>query len=241
MSLGIEHGGTHQDAGGADAAHHQVLEGGFQCALGGVAEGGKRHGREGQNLHHDEHVEQVAGEDQTHHAATQHQKQGVVLPLVIVMAHVLDGVHAGDEDRDRHQQGEKQAEGIHFQGDADGIAAGGDTAAHPVGDDLAAPHDGLDQSQDEGQGGGDAQQGQDVPGRAVAAENNDKESAQKQHHDGINGEVLIAEGIENRTHPCSLLISLVSVVPYCSSSLITRARDMAVTQAPMTMLVRVRA
>ena len=241
MGLGIEHGSAHQDAGGADAAHHQVLEGSFQRALGGVAESGERHGREGQDLHHDEHIEQVAGQDQTHHAAAQHQKQGVILPLVIVMTHILDGVHAGDEDRDRHQQGEEQAEGVHLQGDADGVAAGGDTAAHPVGNDLPVPHDGLDQGQDEGQGGGNAQQGQDVPGRAVAAENNDKESAQKQHHDGINGEVLIAEGIENRTHPRSLLISLVSVVPYCSSSLMTRARDMAVTQAPITMLVRVRA
>ena len=89
VGLLVEQDGARQDAGGADAAHHQVLEGGLQGAGDPVAEGGEGHGGEGQDLHHDEHVEEVAGEDQAHDAAGQHQEQGVILGLVVILAHVL--------------------------------------------------------------------------------------------------------------------------------------------------------
>ena len=149
--LGIEHDGARQDAGGADAAHHQVLESRLQRAGDGVAEGRQGHRREGQDLHHDEHVEEVAGEDHAQHAAGQHQEQGVILGFVVILAHVREGVEAGDEHGGGDQQPEEQAQGVHLQGDADGVAAGGDAAAHPVGDDAAVQEDGLHQQDQQGQ------------------------------------------------------------------------------------------
>ena len=59
VGLGVQHDGAGQDAAGADAADHQVLERRFQRTVGGVAEGGERHRGEGQDLDHDEHVEEI--------------------------------------------------------------------------------------------------------------------------------------------------------------------------------------
>ena len=66
-----------------------------------------------QDLHHDEHVEEVAREDHAHNAARQHQKQGVILRDIVVMAHVLDRVDAGDKDHRGDQQPEEQAQRVH--------------------------------------------------------------------------------------------------------------------------------
>ena len=143
VRLGVQHDGARQNAGGADAADHQVLEGRFQRAEDGVAESREGHRREGQNLHHDEHVEEVPGEDKAHNAAAEHQEEGVVLGLVVVMAHVAEAVEHGHENRRGNQQPEEEAHGVHFQRNADGVAAGGDAVAHPVGDDLILNQNGF--------------------------------------------------------------------------------------------------
>ena len=192
MYLGVEHDGAHQDAGGAHGADHQILERRFQRALGRIPESGKRHCREGEDLHHDKHVEDIAGEDKTHNAAGEHEKQRVILTHIVVVAHILDGVYAGDEHSGGDQQAEEQAQGIHLKGDADGIAAGRGSAAHPVGDDLAVDHHRLYQRRQEAEGRCDRQQGENISHGLVSAQHHDQEGAQEKHHDGIDGEVLIA-------------------------------------------------
>ena len=153
------------------------------------------------------------------------------------MAHVLDGIDAGDEHGRGNQQAEEQAQRVDLQGDADGIAAGYAPAAHPVGDYLTVEHDRLYKSYHAGQRHGHGQQREYIAQGLLMAENDGKEGAEEQDHYGVDREVMVVKN----AHPLSLLISLVSSVPYCSSSFITRARLIAVTQAPMTMLVRVRA
>ena len=150
------------------------------------------------------------------------------------MAHIAEGIEHGDENRRRDQQAEEQAQRVHFQGDANGIAAGGNTVAHPVGDDVRAQHDGLDQRGQQAERRRRSQKAEDVAQGAVFAEDDNQERAEEIRHNRTDREVL-------DTHPLSLLICVVSVVPYISRILITRARLMAVVQAPMTMLVSVSA
>ena len=61
------------------------------------------------------------------------------------MVHVLQRVDTGDKHGRGDEQAEEQADLVDFHRDADGIAAGHGTAAHPVADDLVVEHDGLDE------------------------------------------------------------------------------------------------
>ena len=136
------------------------------------------------------------------------------------MYHVADGVDAGDKDRGGDQQGKEQAQGVNLQGDADGVAARNGSRAHPVGNDLSAQHDGLDQQDEEGQaqaGGDQGDPGPDAGGvlrilRGLAAAGGNHEGAEEQHHDRVDREVVVIHHI-HQVHPLSLLISLVSSVP----------------------------
>ena len=192
MYLGVEHDGADQDTGGADATHYQIFERRFQRAGGGISEGSQGHGREGQDLHHDEHVEDISGEDKAHNTAGQHKKQGVILPDIVVMAHILHGVHAGDKYGGGHKQAEEQAQRIHLKGDTDGVAAGGHSAAQPIGDDLAVHHDGLNERDQQSQRDGDRQKRDGISEGLVSSQHNNQESAKEKNHDGVYGEMLIA-------------------------------------------------
>ena len=238
MELGVEHGDAHQQRGGAQGAHHQVLQRTLQGALIGVAEGGEGHGGEGHDLHHDEDIEQVAGEHQTQHRAGEHEEQGVVVHQAVVMVHVGEGVDAGDKDGHGDDEAEEQAQGVHLQADAEGPALHRLPVAQPVGDDLSVQQHRLDQGQHHSQGGGHRHQHHAVAGQGAApAHQGGDEGAHEEDHNGQDGEV-VQKGIHQ---PFNLLILRVSRVPYCSLSLMTRLRLMAVMQAPMTMEVRVRA
>ena len=184
MYLGIDHDGAGQDHGGADGAHRQILEGRFQRAFGPVAEGGQGHGGEGHDLHHDEDVEQVAGEHQAQHAAGQHQEQGVVFVLGVVAADVLEGIDGGQQHREGDQQSEEEGERVHLDADADGVARLGGAAAQPVADDAAVDHDGLDQDAHHDEGDRGRQQHQEMPDRlAVMSQQRGEEGAQEIGHD----------------------------------------------------------
>ena len=218
--LGVEHDDAGEDRRRAHAADDQVLERRLERAVDLGAEGRQRDRREGQDLHHDEHVEDIAREDQAQHAAREHAVQGVVLGHAVVMDHVADGVEAGDEDRGRDQQAEEEAQRVDLERDADGVAAGDGAVAHPVGDDLAAEHDGLDQADQEEQAQRRGQQrdpGARAGGvfevlRGLGAAGRHHEGAEEQHHDRIDREVMVIHQI-HQVHPLSLLISRVSSVP----------------------------
>ena len=212
VGLCVEHDDTHKDAGGADAAYNQVLECGLKGTVCLVAESGEGHSCKGEDLHHDEHVEDITGQNKADNAAGEHEEEGVVLGNIVVMLHVLQGIYAGDEHCGGDEQSEEQAQCVNFQCNAYGVAAGHGSVAHPVGDYLAVEHDGLYESYDAGQGNGYCQKCQQVSHELVLSEKNYQESAEKQHHYGINGEVMVIKEI-SKTHPLSLLISLVSRVP----------------------------
>ena len=183
VDLGVDHDGAHQDHGRADGAHGQILEGRFQGAFGPVAVGGEGHGGEGHDLHHDEDVEQVAGQHQAQHAAGQHQEQSVVFVLRVVAADVFDGVDGGQQHREGDQQSEEQGQGVHLDADADGVARLGNAVAQPVADDAAVDHDGLDQQahHDEGDDGGQQHQ-EPAHGLIVMSQQGGKEGAQEIGH-----------------------------------------------------------
>ena len=152
VKLGVEEGDANEHRGGAQRAHHQVLEGALQSTLVVVAEGGEGHGGEGHDLDHDEHVEEVPGQHQAQHGAGQHQKEGVVVDQGVVMAHVEEGVDAGDEHGHHHNEGEEQAQSVHFQAVAEGPAVYRLPVAQPVVDDLALQQHRLDEGENEHQG-----------------------------------------------------------------------------------------
>ena len=153
------------------------------------------------------------------------------------MVHVLQRVHAGHKDRRGDQQPEEEADLVDLHRDADGVAAGHGAVAHPVADDLVAQHHGLDQGDHAREGEARCQKGDETAQGLVFPDEHDQERAEEQRHHRVDREVLIIQEI----HPLNLLISLVSIVLYSSCSLTTSERDMAVTQAPITMLVSVSA
>ena len=153
------------------------------------------------------------------------------------MLHILQRVYAGDKDRRGDQQPEEEADLVDLHRDADGVAAGHRAVAHPVADDLVIEHDGLDEHDHAAKSDRSGEEGDEVAQELRLPHEDDQERAEEQRHHRVDREVLITQ----ETHPLSLLISLVSIVPYSSCSLITSERDMAVTQAPITMLVSVSA
>ena len=218
--LGVEQDDAGEDGGGAHAAHDQVLERRLQRAVDLRAEGGQRHRREGEDLDHDEHVEDVAGEDEAQHAAREQAVQHIVLGHAVVVHHVADGVDGGDEDRRGNEQGEEEAERVDFQGNADGVAAGNAAGAHPVGDDLSVEHDGPYKGGEEAEtrrGGDQGDPGAKARGvigvlRGLPARGGDDKRAEEEHHDRVDREVMVICHV-GKVHPLSLLISLVSRVP----------------------------
>ena len=154
------------------------------------------------------------------------------------MIHIGEGVEAGDKDGHGDDESEEEAQCVHLKADADGPALYGLPAAQPVGDDLTVQHHGLHEGQYHAEGSSDGDRHHNIPCHSIAAahQGGDK-GADKKRHDRQNGEVY-----QKTVHyPFNLLISLVSRVPYCLLSIITRLRLMAVVQAPMTMEVRVSA
>ena len=97
MHLSVEHYRADQYAGRADAADDKVLKRCLKRTVRGISKRGERDGGKGEYLDHDEHIEDITREDKTHNAACEHEKQGIILRDVVVMAHVLEGVDAGDE------------------------------------------------------------------------------------------------------------------------------------------------
>ena len=192
VGLGVEHDRAGQDAGRAHAADDQVLERRLQRAEGLVAERGERDGGKGQDLDHDEHVEEVAREHKAHNAAGEHQEQGVVFGDVVVMIHVLQRVHAGDEHRRCDEQAEEQADLVDLHRDADGIAAGHGAAAHPVADDLVVEHDGLNEQDHAAKRDRRRAERDQAAQELVPAEEHDQERAEEQRHHRVDREVLIA-------------------------------------------------
>ena len=192
VGLGIEHDRAGEDRRRAHAADDQILERRLQCAEGLVAERGERDGGKGQDLDHDEHVEEVAREHKAHNAAGEHQEQGVVFGDVVVMIHVLQRVHAGDEHRRCDEQAEEQADLVDLHRDADGIAAGHGAAAHPVADDLVVEHDGLNEQDHAAKRDRRRAERDQAAQELVPAEEHDQKRAEEQRHHRVDREVLIA-------------------------------------------------
>ncbi len=209
VKLRVEHDDAHEHAGRAHAAHDHILERGLKRAVRLVAEGRQRDGGEGEDLHHDEHVEDIAREHKTHNAAREHEEERVVLRHIVVMIHVLKRVHARDEHRRGDKKPEEQAERIDLKRDTDGVAARNGARAHPVGDYLALKENGLYERDHARERRGDGEEGDGVSERLALAEHDDEERAEEKHHYGVDREVVIVK----KAHPLSLLISRVSMVP----------------------------
>ena len=210
MALGIHQRRAEQNAAGAYGADDEVLE----SRLAGVgvpgAEGRQAHGRKGHDLQHYVDVEEVAGEDYAHDAAGQHEVEREIAAARVVLLYVAEGVEAGAGHRYGDEQAEEQAQRVHLYGDAYGVAAHGLPVAHPVDYRLAAYHDGLYKQRQKRQRRQDGHAGYDVAQLLALARERHEKGAHEQHHDGEHGEMHI----DIVCHPCSLLISRASRVPY---------------------------
>ena len=152
MRIGIQHDDTCQNAGGTHASDNQILECGFQSSVNSVPKSSQSHSCEGEDLHHDEHVENVPRQHQPENAACEHQEKGIVLRDIVVMRHILKRIQARYKNRRRNQKSEKQGKRIDFHSDTDGISACHGAVAHPVRDDLTVEQHRLYQGQHAGQG-----------------------------------------------------------------------------------------
>ena len=206
MALGVDQNHARQHEGRTGRAHHQILEGGLQRAGGPVAERGQRHGGEGHDLDHDKHIEQIAREHQTQYGAGEHQVQGIVAVQIVVPLHIAQGIPAGKQRGEGHQQRKEQVQRIDLVADTDGVALHRLPVAHPVGDDLAVEHDGLNEVENQAEGDDRSGHGND-PAQILAARTEDdhQEGRQKQGHDRDDGKMYV-------THPFSLLTSVESMV-----------------------------
>ena len=126
------------------------------------------------------------------------------------MSHVLDRIDRGDKHGSGNEKPKEKGQGIHFHRDADGVAACRHTVSHPVGNDLAIHHDGLNESDHAGKGDGNGQNSNDAAKGLILPQDNNQKRTQEQNHNRVDREMDIIHEI---THPCSLLISLVSSVP----------------------------
>ena len=126
------------------------------------------------------------------------------------MRHILNRVDAGNKNCRGNQEPEEKGQRIHFHRYADGIASCGYTVAHPVGNHLSVHHNRPDQGDHACQGYGDRQDCYHIPEELALSQHNNQKCAKEQNHHRINREVGIVQKV---THPCSLLISLVSRVP----------------------------
>ena len=126
------------------------------------------------------------------------------------MCHVLDRIDRGDKHSSGNEKPEEKGQGIHFHRDADGVAAGRNTVTHPVGNNLAIHHDRLNKGDHAGKGDGDGQNCNNAAKGLILPQDNNQKRTQEQNHNRVDREMDIIHEI---THPCSLLISLVSSVP----------------------------
>ena len=191
MQVGVDEDGAHQDARRAQRADNQILERALERTVGIVAEGGERHGGEGHDFHHDEDVEQVAGEHEAQHGAAQHEEQRVEIDLTVVFTHIREGVRAGHHDRNGHDEAKEQGQRVDLQADAVGPAGLRRPAAQPVGDDAALKEDRLHQQRHEREGNRHGNKDDDVA--RLGALTTDKavdECAHEQRHDRQNREVF---------------------------------------------------
>ena len=152
------------------------------------------------------------------------------------MRYVIQAVDTGGKGRDTDEQPEEQAQCVDLYCNSYRVAAGDAAAAEPVGDYLSVYHYRLYKRDKAGKARSRRDHRHYLSHAASGAEGRDKECAKEQQHYRADREVVVI-----KDHPCSLLISLVSRVLYCSSSRMTIARLIAVTHAPITMLVSVSA
>ena len=210
VALGVHQRGAEQHAGGADGADDEVLEGRLARVGVPAAEGSEAHGGEGHDLEHDVDVEEVAREDDAHDAAREHEVEREVAPARVVLLHVPVRVEAGAGHGDGDEQAEEQAQRVDLYGNADGVAVYRLPVAHPVDDYLAVDHDGLYEQSQQPQGDEHGRARDDVAELFTLAREGHEEGADEERHYGQHGEVHI----DVVCHPCSLLISRASSVPY---------------------------
>ena len=210
VALGVHQRGAEQHAGGADGADNEVLEGRLARVGVPAAEGREAHGGEGHDFQHDVDVEEVAREDDAHDAAREHEIEREVAPARVVLLHVPVRVEAGAGHGDGDEQAEEQAQRVHLYGDADCVAVHRLPVAHPVDDYLPVHHDGLYEQRQQRQRYEHGGAGDDVAELFPLAREGHEERADEERHYGQHGEVHI----DVVCHPCSLLISRASSVPY---------------------------
>jgi len=184
MELFIEKDDARQGKRRTDRADDQVLEGRFQRAVLIVAERREGNRRKGQDLDHDEHIEEVARQHEAEDCSGKHQEQDVIFFKRVVPAHVLQGIEAGQENRERHDQTEEQGQRIDFIADADGPSADRLPVAHPVADNLSVDHDRLDQADHKDQRNCRSRHGDNTACDFIpASEKYDQEGSKEQRHD----------------------------------------------------------
>ena len=81
--------------------------------------------------------------DYAHDAAGQHEVEREIAAARVVLLYVAEGVEAGAGHRYGDEQAEEQAQRVHLKGNTNGVAPRGNSAAHPVGDDLPVYHNAL--------------------------------------------------------------------------------------------------
>ena len=175
-----------------------------------VPESSQSNCRKGQDLNHDEHVEEVSREHKAYNSAGEHQKQSVVLAYVLIETHIGDRVAAGDKNRCGYEQPEEKAQRVNFKRNTDGIASGRFSRAHPVGYHFTVYHDRLYERDQTGKRYRNGAYCKYMPQCLAFSRDYYQKSPQKQDHYGVYGEVCVGKKV---CHPFSLLISRVSSVP----------------------------
>ena len=140
MRLGIEHHYRRENECRADGADDKVLERRLKRALALAAVSRQANRADGEYLHHDVHVEDIARQHHAEDAAGGHKQQRVILHLMRVMRHIIKTVDTCGKGRDTDEQAEEQAKRVDLYRDAYRVAAGDAAAAEPVGDYLPVYH-----------------------------------------------------------------------------------------------------